>query len=237
MVKQAIVVTGGSKGIGKAIVHKFVSEGFVAFVNSRNPEHLAELEAELSSKFPNVEIYSLAADLSQKSEVERFAQFIKDKEISVEVLVNNVGLFLPGQAMDEPEGNLELMMQTNVYSAYYLTRALIKPFIAQRKGHIFNVCSIASIMAYAPGSSYSITKFALLGFSKALREELKPHKIKVTALLPSATLTNSWEGTDLPPSRFIQPQDVADLVYSCYNLSPYCVPEEILLRPQEGDIT
>jgi short-subunit dehydrogenase len=234
--KKAIVITGGSKGIGKAILQKFVSEDFIALVSSRNPEHLNELKTELSEKQSNAQIYSLAADLSQKSEVERFAQFIKETGLTVEVLVNNVGLFIPGQVIDEPEGNLELMMQTNVYSAYYLTRALIEPFIARKQGHIFNICSIASIMAYPKGSSYTITKFALLGLSKVLREELKPHNIKVTALLPSATLTNSWQGTDLSPSRFIQPEDVADLVYSCYNLSPYCVPEEIILRPQAGDI-
>ncbi|MEA5532466.1 SDR family oxidoreductase [Crocosphaera sp. XPORK-15E] len=232
MEKKAIVITGGSKGIGRAILEKFVSEGFIPLICSRNPEHLETLK----TQYPQIKLHCFLADLSQKSEVKRFAQFIRDTGLTIDVLVNNVGLFIPGQICDEPEGNLELMMQTNLYSAYYLTRELIDPFIKQKQGHIFNMCSVASIIPYPKGSSYTITKFALLGFSKVLREELKPHNIKVTAILPSATITDSWQGTDLPLERFIQPEDVADLVYACYGLSPYCVPEEILLRPQAGDI-
>ena len=91
-------------------------------------------------------------------------------------------------------------------------------------------------MAYPNGGSYSISKFALLGFSKALREELKLNNIRVTAVLPGATRTASWEGVDLPETRFIKPEDVADAVFGAYTLSPGSVVEEILIRPQLGDI-
>lgn len=232
MTQKAIVISGGSKGIGKAILTKFANEGLIPIICSRN---LVNLE-DLKEQYPETSLCCFAADLSQKTEVQKFAQFVKETGLDVEVLVNNVGLFVPGQICDEPEGNLELMMQTNVYSAYYLTRALIHPLIQQKRGHIFNICSIASLIPYPKGSSYTITKFALLGLSKVLREELKPHNIKVTAVLPSATLTDSWQGTDIPVDRFIKPEDVADLLYACYSLSPYCVPEEIILRPQGGDI-
>jgi len=108
--------------------------------------------------------------------------------------------------------------------------------IHNRSGHIFNICSIASIMAYANGGSYSISKFAMLGFNKVLREEMKPHGIRVTAVLPGATLTPSWDGADLPASRLMKPEDVADAVMGAYLLSKNSVVEEILIRPQEGDI-
>jgi short-subunit dehydrogenase len=90
--------------------------------------------------------------------------------------------------------------------------------------------------AYENGGSYSISKFALLGFSKTLREELKTYNIKVTSILPGATLTDSWSGTDLPESRFSKPEDIAELVYTITQLSKFSVVEDIVIRPQLGDI-
>jgi short-subunit dehydrogenase len=154
----------------------------------------------------------------------------------VDVLVNNTGVFLPGAISSEPEGRLETMMNTNLYSAYYLTRGLLPQMMHRRNGHIFNICSVASIASYPNGGSYSISKFAMLGMTKVLREEMKSHGIRVTAMLPGATLTPSWAGVDLPESRFMKPEDVADAVIGAYDLSKNSVVEEILIRPQEGDI-
>ena len=98
------------------------------------------------------------------------------------------------------------------------------------------MCSIASIKAYPNGGSYAISKFALLGFSKVLREELKEFGIRVTAILPGATRTASWDGVELPDDRFMKVEDVADTIFSAYSLSSRSVVEEILIRPQLGDI-
>jgi short-subunit dehydrogenase len=106
----------------------------------------------------------------------------------------------------------------------------------RRRGHIFNMCSVASLFAYPNGGSYSITKFALLGFTKVLREELKPYGVRVTSVMPGATLTASWQGTDLPDERFMRVEDVAETIYAAYSLSQQSVVEEIVLRPQLGDI-
>jgi short-subunit dehydrogenase len=105
-----------------------------------------------------------------------------------------------------------------------------------KSGHIFNMCSIASIKAYDNGGSYAIAKFALLGFSKCLREELKAHGIRVTAIMPGATKTASWDGVDLPEERFMKVEDVAEMVYAAYSLSGRSVVEEVIIRPQLGDI-
>jgi short-subunit dehydrogenase len=150
------------------------------------------------------------------------------------VLVNNAGYFVPGSVLDEPSGTLESMIETNLYSAYYTTRGLSNQI--KTGGHIFNMCSIASIKAYPNGGSYAISKFALLGFSKVLREELKPAGVRVTAILPGATKTDSWAGSTLPDSRFMKPEDVAEAVFSAWSLSPHSVVEELLIRPQLGDI-
>ena len=127
-------------------------------------------------------------------------------------------------------------MAVNVYSAYHLTRAVLPTMIAAKTGHIFNICSIASLNAYANGGSYSITKFALLGFSKNLREELKPHGIKVTAASPGATLSASWDGFEIDPKRIMEAADIAKMVFAVSQLSPQAVVEDIVMRPQLGDL-
>jgi short-subunit dehydrogenase len=98
------------------------------------------------------------------------------------------------------------------------------------------MCSIASIKAYPNGGSYAISKFALLGFSKVLREELKEYGVRVTAVLPGATRTASWDAIDLPEDRFMRAEDVAETVFSAYSISERSVVEEIIIRPQLGDI-
>lgn len=222
---KTIVVTGGTKGIGRAIVDKFAEEGFTVLTCARTEEE--NLPA-------NVHFFK--ADMSNKTEVLAFANFVKATVTQVDILVNNTGFFLPGQIHNEIEGTLEAMIETNLYSAYHLTRALVNEMIARKEGYIFNICSTASITAYTNGGSYCISKFAMLGMSKVLREELKPHHVRVTSILPGATLTNSWAGVELPAERFIAPEDIAQVVWTAYNLPNSTVLEEILMRPMLGDL-
>ena len=130
----------------------------------------------------------------------------------------------------EEDGTLETMINTNLYSAYHLTRALLPSMMNKGSGHIFNMCSVASLFAYPNGGSYSISKFALLGFSKVLREELKTSGVKVTSILPGATWSNSWSGVDLPESRLMQAKDIAIAVWQALQMSPSAVVEEILMQ-------
>ena len=225
-----IVITGASRGIGKAIAEKFLSENHIVLICSSNETKLAELKIQ----FPS--IITFVCDVSKKNEVVAFADFVLQNFESIDVLINNAGVFLPGKVHDEEDGILEKTMQTNLYSAYYLTQKLVPSMIAKRNGYIFNMCSVASIKAYPNGGSYSVSKFALLGFSKCLREELKEYNIKVTSILAGATLTDSWSGTDLPESRFSKSEDIAYLIYSITQLSAFSVVEDLVIRPQLGDI-
>lgn len=225
-----IVVTGASKGIGKAIALKFANENHSVIVCSRNEKHLADL------RFKNPSILTFVCDVSKKEDILAFADFVLSTFSEIDVLINNAGIFIPGKLAEEPDEILATTLETNLYSAYYLTKRLLPKFIQQEYGYIINMCSVASIRAYANGGSYSISKFALLGFSKTLREELKPYNIKVTSIMPGATLTDSWKDVDLPESRFSKAEDIADLIYSITQLSDYSVVEDIVIRPQLGDI-
>ena len=128
------------------------------------------------------------------------------------------------------------MINTNLYSAYHLTRQILPSMIKRKKGHIFNICSTASIYAYPNGGSYSISKFALYGMTKVLRKELEDKNIRVTAILPGATWSASWAGVDLPEERLMQADDVAKALWNAFSLSDNAVIEELLIRPQQGDI-
>lgn len=234
--RKLIVVTGGSHGIGRAILEKFLSEGFDAVTCSRHAGDLEALKTECAKMYPGAGLFYRKKDLSVKSEVQDFADYVLSLNRPVDVLVNNAGYFVPGEISTEPDGNLESMIDANLYSAYHLTRGLAAQMKNKRSGHIFNMCSIASFQAYKNGGSYAISKFALLGFSKCLRQELKDHGIRVTAVMPGATKTRSWAAAGLPDERFIQVEDVANAVHAAFSMSPGSVVEEIIIRPQEGDI-
>lgn len=230
-----IIITGATKGIGLAIAEKFASEGFDLAVCSRSGADLTIFKENIQQKY-GVQVLTRTTDMSKKTDVQAFAEFIQKQWGETDVLVNNAGLFLPGEISREADGALEKMIETNLYSAYHFTRAMLPVMLKKGRGHIFNMCSIASIIAYPNGGSYSISKFAMLGFSKVLREELKTKGLKVTAILPGATWTPSWEASGLPENRFVEANDIAIAVWSAWQMSPTGVVEEIVVRPQLGDL-
>jgi len=231
-----IVISGGGKGIGKALALKFAEMGCNVAVCARTQSDLETLMTEMLQLNPACNIIVSVTDVRSKVDLKKFADEVIDKWGTVDVLVNNAGTFIPGLVTEEPDGNLELLMETNLYSAYYLSRYLLSALTASAKANIFNVTSVAGIKAYPNGGSYSISKFAMLGLSKALREELKSNSIAVTSLIPGATLTDSWAGSGLPEDRFMTVNDVADLVYNISCMSAQTVVEEVVLRPMLGDI-
>ncbi|MCU7547812.1 SDR family oxidoreductase [Chitinophagaceae bacterium LB-8] len=230
-----VVITGASRGLGKAIARKFAANGYDLFLSSRHEESLLPAAEELKAEFPSVAVHAKAFDLGKKQQAQFLARWVLEQASSVDILVNNAGTFVPGNVSDEPDGALEEMLDVNLCSAYHLTRALLPRFMEQRSGHIFNMGSIAGLKAYPGGGSYSISKFALHGFSKNLRHELMPHGIKVTTLIPGAVFTDSWKGF-VAEERIMQADDIAQLVYTASQLSLQATVEEIIIRPQLGDL-
>lgn len=230
-----VIITGASKGIGRAIAEKFAAEGADIAICARSEKELKSLEKLLTKKY-GIHVIAAMHDLSDKKQVKDFAALVKKKWKRLDVLVNNAGTFVPGKVLDEKDGTMEKLMQVNFFSAYHLTREVLSLMLPHRAGHIFNMCSVAGLKAYPNGGSYSISKHALLGFSRALREELKPHHIRVTSLFPGATYTPSWESSGLPEERFMDVKDVAKLIYDIYSLSERAVVEEVVMRPMLGDI-
>lgn len=231
-----IIITGASKGIGYAIAEAFASGGHTLFLCARNEEELKTAAAELQKKYPDSTIHAQVCNVTNAHQRKVFSVWVMREARTIDVLINNAGKFLPGSVHNEPAGTLEQMIETNLYSVYHLTRLFINQMMEQKTGHIFNLCSVASIKAYDNGGSYSISKFALLGFSKNLREEMKPYGVKVTAVIPGATMSDSWAGANIDPQRIMESKDVAQMVYVASQLSPQATVEDIVMRPQLGDL-
>ena len=230
-----IVITGGSKGMGKALVTKFATNRNNIFINSRNEEELATVAKEINDQ-NNATVKYFAADLSKKTSSDQFLNWFLKANVVPDILINNAGSFISGNIYNEEEGVLEKMIATNLYSAYNLTRALLPFMMKKKSGHIFNMCSVASLAAYKNGGAYSISKHALMGFSKNLREELKPYNIKVTAVYPGAVYTASWDGSGINPSRIMEVNDIAEMIYAASLLSAQACVEDIIIRPLKGDL-
>lgn len=230
-----ILITGASKGIGRAVAEHFAAKGANVAICARNEKDLKAFSQHLQTTY-GVQVLAKPCDVANKADLLAFAEYVKSQWQQLDVLVNNAGYFEPGEVINEKEGVLESLIETNLYSAYHITRALLPLMLPHKSGHIFNICSVASLHAYPNGGSYSISKFAMLGLSKALREELKLHNIRVTSMMPGAVLTASWEGVDLPESRFIDVNDIAALVWDINQLSNRTVVEDIVIRPMLGDI-
>jgi short-subunit dehydrogenase len=231
-----IVITGASKGFGRAIAEIFAANGHHLFICSRNEVSLYKAMEELLTKYPSIKIKAKARDLSKKEGVIEFGEWLLKNAYNVDVLINNAGRFIPGSVYNQKEGALEEMIQTNLYSAYRLTRILLPGMMQRKSGHIFNICSIASLNAYDNGGAYSISKFALHGFSKNLREELKPDNIKVTSVFPGAAYTDSWSESGINPKRIMEAADIAKMIYAASQLSVQACVEDIVMRPQLGDL-
>ena len=234
--RQFAVISGASRGIGKAIASALAAKGFGVCLLARNEEVLRQTSMELQATYPQSEVIHYALNLSDKTACTKVLADLSQKWSHVDVLINNAGSFQPGNLMEEADGLFEEMLQSNLYSAYYLTRAV---FPLLQKGNakvIINICSVASLNAYPRGGSYGIAKFGMLGFSRNLRMELAEQGYRVTAILPGPVLTDSWGDIDLPKERFIMPADIAKVVIAGLEMSPQAFSEEILMNPIAGKI-
>jgi short-subunit dehydrogenase len=231
-----IVITGASRGLGFSMAEAFAAEGHDLYLTARNEVKLYDALESLMSRFPDQVIKAMPFDLDSKQGAVGFGKWILGMNVTTDILINNAGIFEPGNVMDEPDGQLEHMLNVNLLGAYHLTRVLLPSMMKRKSGHIFNISSIAGLYAYANGGSYSISKFALTGFSKNLREELKPHSIKVTCIYPGAVYTDSWSASGVSPGRIMKPSDIASSILQISKLSPQACVEDLIIRPLEGDL-
>ena len=230
------LITGATKGMGRSIAIAFAKEGINLAVCSRNENDLLKFKQELQQINPKIKVFTQLADGSIKEQLLKFAGAAEQELGFISIVVNNLGMFDPVSILDENENAFDKQLNTNLMPAYHLYRYFGKSMMAAREGHIFTICSVAALNPIAEAGTYSVTKFALLGLSRVMRLEMMPHNVKVTAVIPGSTLTNSWEGTTIEKDKFVLPDDIASAIVNVYKMSPGANVDELIIKPVGGQI-
>ncbi|MCR8558744.1 SDR family oxidoreductase [Mucilaginibacter sp. BJC16-A38] len=230
------LITASTKGMGRAIAIAFAKEGINLAVCSRNASDLDAFKSELSAINPNIKIVTSVTDVSIKQQLLDFAAAAEAQLGAIGIIVNNAGIYEYSSILDDADGTLEKHVNTNLAPAYELYRYFGKKMINACDGHIFNICSVASLSPIAEAGTYSVTKYALLGLNKVMRTEMQPHGIKVTAVIPGSTLTDSWKGTQVDKDKMVLPEDVASAIVNIYKMSSGANVDEIVITPTYGQI-
>ena len=198
------VVTGATKGIGRAIVLKLANEGFDVAFCARTQSDLDQFKAELERNYDG-RFIAQVVDMGKKEDIIRFGQLVKDQMGSVDLLVNNAGVFIPCELLNaDDEDAFTQMMDVNLYSTYYMTQQVIEDMIQVGKGHIFNMCSIASIMPYG---AYAVSKHAMLGYSRVLRK--CKERCSCDRHYARCSIYSFMDGTTIPEERMMKAEDIA----------------------------
>ena len=231
-----VLVTGASQGIGAAIAETFAREtgGRLALV-ARNAANLRRVAARcLRAGAAGAEMFP--CDVGDAAAVEEMAARVRAKFSRIDVLINNAGLFVPTPLLSMSPEEFDGVLNANLRSVFLVTRAFAPTMVARKAGDIFIMASVASVRAFPMGGAYATAKHGVLGLARALREELRPSGVRVTTVLPGATVSPSWDGSGVPEARMMPAADVARVFLDAYRLGRRTVVEEIILRPPLGDI-
>ncbi len=233
---RTALITGATKGMGRSIAEKLAECGYNLLLAARNGQALAALKKQLETQRPDIHVAYFACDFSEPEQLSKLLAWIEDQGKDVDILINNVGIFKPVSVLDESDEDFNRQMQVNYVTPHRLSRAVGKRMRQNRRGHIFNISSIASREPVSTAGTYTVTKFAVRGLTHVLREELRPYDVKVTEIIPGSTLTASWEGTEIPADRFILPADIAEAIVTCLLMSKGANVEEMVIKPKYGNI-
>jgi NADP-dependent 3-hydroxy acid dehydrogenase YdfG len=203
-----VFITGATAGIGKSTAEIFAKNGYNLVITGRRQERLTQIKKDLESAY-KIRVTALCFDVRQASEVEKSIQSLTTEEKKIDVLVNNAGLAAGLSSIQNGEiDDWERMIDTNVKGLLYTTRIISNLMIANKKGHIINIGSVAGKEVYANGNVYCATKHAVDALNKAMRIDLLPHNIKVTAINPGMV------ETEFSIVRFAGDEDRAKKVYN-----------------------
>lgn len=230
------LITAATKGMGRATAIALARDGISLAICARNQQELEAFKLELLEMNPGIQVMTQTVDGSVKDQLLGFAASAEKELGFISIIVNNLGMFDPVSILDESDEAFDKQLNTNLMPAYHLYKHFGKKMIAKREGHIFTICSVAALDPIAAAGSYSVTKVALLGLTKVMRAEMQPHGVKVTAVIPGSTLTNSWAGTTISEDKFILPEDIASAIVNTYKMSAGANVDEIIIRPVTGQV-
>ena len=243
--KKIVLITGATSGIGKACAEKFASAKFNIIITGRRNERLIELKNQLEKEF-GIEVLSLCFDVQDRQAVADACTNLPERWQKIDVLINNAGLALGRDSFEDADmDDWETMLNTNVHGLLYVSKAILPFMLAQQKGHIVNMGSVAGKEVYEKGNVYCAGKFAVDAITKAMRIDLLKNNIKVTGIHPGAVETEfskvRFKGDDKTAQAAydgltpLTAADIADTVFYCVNLPDHvCINDLIITCTQQA---
>jgi NAD(P)-dependent dehydrogenase (short-subunit alcohol dehydrogenase family) len=232
-----VLVTGASQGIGAEIAVVFAGQlqGVRLALVARKAVGLSRTaSACLRAGAASVEVFP--ADVSDAAQVTALSETVVRKFRRVDVLINNAGAYRPGALLETSVEAFDAAIAANLRSVFLMCRAFVPGMVKRGRGDVFNMSSIAGLKAYPGGAAYCAAKFGVTGLSQVLREELKKTGVRVCTVHPGATWSPSWSGSGVKRERLMPARDIAQAFFDAYRLSRRTVVEELVLRPQLGDL-
>jgi short-subunit dehydrogenase len=231
-----VVITGASQGIGAAIARAFAADvrGVRLALVARSSANLARVARTCLDLGADPGVFP--CDVSDEGAVCALEKAVRRRFGSVDVLINNAGKYVGAPFLSTSPADFDRMFSTNLRSLFLVSRAFAPGMVRRRRGDIFNMGSVAGITALAGASAYTAAKFGVAGLSKAMRAEFRDKGVRVCCVHPGATVSPSWKGSGVPANRMMPAEDVAAAFVALYRMTRRTVVEEIVLRPQLGDL-
>lgn len=215
---KTVLVTGGSRGIGKSIVQKFADNGYNVILNYSKSEEAAY---KLSEKYNNVKIFK--ADISNKKQVQEMIDYATSEFKKIDILINNAGISSTGLLQDLSEEELNRIFSVNVNGTFFCTQSVLPQMIARHEGKIINISSVWGLVGASNEVAYSASKAAIIGFTKALAKEVGPSNIRVNCIAPGIVMTDMVSDytveefddirSQIPLERIGSTEDISNLAY------------------------
>ncbi len=234
--KPVVWVTGGGRGIGRAIAAAFAKIGAMVIVSGRTLPELTECVNEIRSN--NNDAKEFQCDITNSDEVTKLVSNVEKLYDGIDVLVNNAGASIFKPFLETSLEDFSKIFSTNYSGALYATKAVLPSMIARKHGFIFSILSITTKKIFTNSTAYAASKSALGTMMNVLREELRGTGVRIINVVPGATDTAIWPAgvRKKYSERMMPPAVVADAIVNAYRLAPEAVMEEIVLRPLNGDL-
>ena len=231
---KVAVVTGASKGIGKAIASAFAGAGAKVVLAARTHETLEQVASDLRES--GAEALAVPTDVTDVDAVQRLIEQTLDAYQHVDILVNNAGVGYFGPVVDFAPDDWDAVLNSNLKAVYLCAKYALPPMLAQGSGQIINVLSIAAKVAFEASAAYCAAKAGALALTKILASEVRQQNIRVTAVLPGSVHTPFWDDVPEHPDfeQMLKPEHIADTVVSICQQPPGMVTEEIVVMPPLG---
>jgi len=223
------LVTGGSRGIGRAIAVRLAALGAAVAICGRDADALNDVSAQLAGLGGRV--FSHLADVTRSADVNSLVAKTESALGPITILVNNAGIGVFGLAHEKSEEDWDRVLNTNLKSVFLVSKAVAPSMISRKTGDIINISSLAGVNAFKGGGLYCASKWGLQGLSACMAEDLRGHGIRVSTICPGSVATEFSGTSPKDPAKVLSPDDVAHAVETILTQGPKSFISQLQIRP------